>query len=462
MMHQPMKTKNKTAARIPLLACLSLAFLLPVSCATAPRTAASQAVRIPPYLSSAAPARGALIDAVPLAMESASGYLDTLKPEILGLKLNVQPVAKAGFFGRLDSLKPAMKPVRQIRIHYWSEDARGRPIQLSGIVYLPAGGGEDRQSVPLLLFCHGTQVLRDRVPSRLSGSERPLAVVAAAAGMAVAMPDYPGLGDGEGFHPYCHAASLGHACVDMLRAARALLRLPGVAPLYAESPCTLVAGYSEGGYAAMAAFRELTLTAHGEFPLKAVFPMAGPFDMSVTMKDLMLDEAPIVAPYYLPFTILGWSASHPAMRPAEALKDEYLDALLPLFDGRNSASRINGQITALQGVAADKGVAAAMLRGGFRRMLTAPEGSEEARALSAALKENDIWDWPYDPEVPVYFMAVPKDEVVPFANSRKALDACRARGGRGELRELQQAGHESGGYEACGFMLLKAWDILGM
>lgn len=461
-MRPSMDHANRPARAVPLCAALSLACIALLSCVTAAQTAAPEAPRIAPYLSSSAPARGSLIDAVPLSTESAAPHMDLLKPGILGLKMNVKPVEAAGFFAKLDSLRPAMRPVRQIRIHYWSQDASGRPIQLSGLVYLPAGGGGGRLSVPLLLLCHGTQVLRDRVPSRLAGSERPLAIVAAATGIAVAMPDYPGLGDGEGFHPYCHARSLAHACTDMLRAARALLLLPDFAPLYEERACTLIAGYSEGGYAAMAALKELTLSARGEFPLKAAFPMAGPFDMSVTMRDLMLQETPIPAPYYLPFTVLGWSASHQAIRPADAIRSEYLEAILPVFDGRNSATTINGRITALQGTAAGQGVAAAMMREGFRRNLAEPDGSPEARGLALALRDNDLYDWPYDPQVPVYFMAAPRDEIVPFVNSRRAYEACRARGAPAELRELDQAGHENGGYEGYGFMLLKAWEILGI
>ena len=408
-----------------------------------------------------APERGAVIDAIPLPVETAAASLNLVKPDVLSLKINVKPLVDAGFFSKLNSLKPSMVPVRTIRLHYWSEDAEGRPIKLSGAVYLPAEPDGGHVSPPLLLLCHGTQVLRDRVPSRLQGAERPLALILAASGVAVALPDYPGLGDGEGFHPYCHARSLAHACVDMLRATQALLTLPSYHSFYGPAESVFVAGYSEGGYAAMATAKELELEATEKPPLRAVFPMAGPFDMSTTMRMLMLSSDPIPAPYYLPYTVLGWAPAYPELRPDAALRSEYLDAMMPVFDGRNAARVINDAIAGVQGVPSGKAVAANMLTDSLRAALADPAGSPEGRRLTEILQENDLYDWPADPSIPFYFMAGRKDELVPFENSREAYEAMKARGVRVEFRELDQDGHENGGYEAFGFMLLKIWEMMG-
>ncbi len=139
------------------------------------------------WLSAREGGRGSLIDAVPLQRENTAAVLDVLRPEILGLQSNAAPIVEAGFFRRLEALKPSLFGVRTLRLHYWSADSRGRPIQLSGALYLPVAAGVI--DVPLLLLCHGTQVLRDRVPSPLAGGERTVAIVLASSGVAVPLPD---------------------------------------------------------------------------------------------------------------------------------------------------------------------------------------------------------------------------------------------------------------------------------
>jgi pimeloyl-ACP methyl ester carboxylesterase len=439
----------------------SVLFALVFSCAGGPQTgpAANPDRSLDAFVSAPSSERGALIDAIPLARENVAAVLTVVRPEILSFQANVKPIIEAGFFRKLDELKPSLYGVRSLRIRYWSSDARGRPIQLSGALYLPIA--KDPVSVPLLLLCHGTQVLRDRVPSRLQGGERPVAIILAASGVAVVMPDYPGLGDGDGFHPYCHARSLAFAGVDMLRAARAALRLPGEAALYREAPAVFVAGYSEGGYAAMAAARELELNHKNEFPLKAVFPMAGPFDMSGVMRALMLSDDPIPAPYYLPYTILGWAGSHSAIDPLRIIKREYLNEMLPVFDGRSHARLINAAIEKVQGAKPGQAVAKKMLTSEALQALTAPASSPFAEAIAGVLKENDLHDWPADPAIPLYFMAGRPDELVPYQNSVIAYEAMKARGVRTEMRFLGQESHEAGAIEGFAVMSLKIWEMLG-
>jgi pimeloyl-ACP methyl ester carboxylesterase len=457
-----MKNQRRVHALRIILALIAVALL--ASCLAGPQTMPFDAgiAVIPAIVSAPPPQRGTVIDAIPLPMESATSYLGILKPELLGMRINVKPLVEAGFFLKIESIKSVMKPVRQIRLRYWSEDANGRPIKLSGMLYLPAATGEAQMPVPLLLICHGTQVLRDRVPSRLQGGERPIAILAAATGYAVAMPDYPGLGDGEGFHPYCHAQSLAHAGVDILRAARAFLRLPQPALLYVEASRLFIGGYSEGGYAAMATARELELSGTEEFALQGVFPFAGPFDMSHVMRDLMMDDQPIPQPYYMPFTILGWAPWYPGFVPSALLRQDVLDAIMPVFDGRNPSKTINDAIARFQNVPPGKAIASKMLTAEAKAALMEPEASALGRAVGQALRDNDLADWQADTKVPMHFMAVRKDELVPIENSLEAFEAMKARGVPVDFRVLDQTTHENGAYEAYGIMLLSLWKSMGL
>jgi len=363
----------------------------------------------------------------------------------------------AGFFDALAAARKTLKTVRNVRIHYWSEDATGRSVKLSGLLLLPEAASGRSLQVPLLLLCHGTQLLRERVPSRLAGSERPIALLAAASGWAVALPDYPGMGDGEGFHTYCHADSLAHSGVDLLRAVREWIgsRSEGA---YRESGELRVAGYSEGGYAAMAVIRELELEAKGEFPLAAGYALAGPFDMSGTMRERMISDEPTASPSFLIYAIMGWLGVYGSdLDPRRVFVPEIVEKVLPLMDGRSSSSAVNAKIAQVLGFPKGKVPPSAMTTEAFRSGLAKPESSPAGARMLAILRENDLYDWPADPSIPLRLMAARSDEQVPFANNRLAFDALIARGAQATLVELSQTGHAAGAYEAFGYLLMDLW-----
>ncbi|MEI6875455.1 MAG: alpha/beta fold hydrolase, partial [Spirochaetota bacterium] len=350
-----------------------------------------------------------------------------------------------------------------IKLLYWSEDSQGRPERQSGLLCLPESRPGSALKVPLLLLCHGTMVLRERVPSRQAASECVVAQVAAATGIAVVLPDYPGLGDSPGFHTYCQKTSLAHSAVDILRAAKAYIGGDESGRAWRLDDRFFIAGYSEGGYAAMAALNELETQAKGEFPIEACYPMAGPFDMSGTMRVLMTGSDPIPSPYYLAFTVFGWRGnSGELLDPSALLEDSYLRRLRPMFDGRTSGRLINQAIAEMQGVKPGLAVAAAMLKPTVRAQLATPEGSALGLALLGVLRENDLYDWKADPSVTMTFMAAPRDELVPPINSTIAEAAMRARGATTRFIELKQTTHEKGGYEGYARTVLDIWERLAM
>ena len=101
---------------------------------------------------------------------------------------------------------------------------------------------------PLCSYQHGTITERYEVPS-FEGGELFLGIVFAPGGYVVCMPDYLGLGLGEGLHPYCHAKSEATATVDMLRATRQVCDEQDIH----LNDQTFLFGYSQGGHATMAA-----------------------------------------------------------------------------------------------------------------------------------------------------------------------------------------------------------------
>ena len=73
----------------------------------------------------------------------------------------------------------------------------------------------------------------------------------AGAGYVVVLPDYHGLGTGQGDHPYMHEDTAAKAVVDAIRATKTI---------NAEiefSDKLFITGYSQGGFVTMAAHRAI-------------------------------------------------------------------------------------------------------------------------------------------------------------------------------------------------------------
>jgi hypothetical protein len=68
----------------------------------------------------------------------------------------------------------------------------------------------------LASYQHGTVLNKEEVPSRFAGGEVIIGLSMATDGYAVCMPDYLGLGDSPGLHPYVHAETEARAVADLL------------------------------------------------------------------------------------------------------------------------------------------------------------------------------------------------------------------------------------------------------
>jgi pimeloyl-ACP methyl ester carboxylesterase len=135
-------------------------------------------------------------------------------------------------------------PVDCYRMLYTSGSGNDA-VLLSGLLALPRGVAPRR----LVSFQHGTATTRTAVPSRPDGTGIAAAVVFAGNGYALIAPDYPGMGESPGRHPYYIADSIGPAVADMVTASQRVKGVP-TTPVF-------LAGFSEGGWASLAALRVL-------------------------------------------------------------------------------------------------------------------------------------------------------------------------------------------------------------
>ncbi len=288
-------------------------------------------------------------------------------------------------------------------------------VNVSGIVVFPKN-----TSCPSGLGCyaHGSFSRRDQVPS-YNGPERPIGFFfAGIGGVVTAMPDELGLGDCDSsvlIHTYINKFHSGYASINIMRAARQLADTLNI-PLSGEVALT---GYSQGGYTTMATAKLIQENYINEFNVVALAPMSGPYDLNVTMVDLMLSSAPYATPGYLPFLLLGYHSVYPSLQqkyptPSDVFKHPYDSIIPPMLYSRNFSLNDVGQFCTQ------------VPRQMIKDSVIAEFESDPNHPLRQILAENDLLGW--TPQKPVKIAYCTNDEQVPYLNAIRADSAWRGNG----------------------------------
>ena len=339
-------------------------------------------------------------------------------PPQVGQLLSAQSLAEIGVdaftatvaagTSRIPPLQPRYG-VSTYRLIYLTQDADGALVEASGLVAVPqkpAGAGAS----PVLGYQHATTFANADAPSlNLAPSEPPL--VLASLGYIVVAADYVGFAHSNAAaHPYLQSRATARAVLDMLDAAQQWRRAARVA----DNGQLYLLGYSEGGYATMAAQREMERTRSPLLPqLRAALPAAGPFDMQVTLDTLLgrvRDEYPAIGWMLNPGTLRYLGASVRA-----EVRRLLLRALVPGdADVRYDARFLDTYLA---------------------------DDQETLRAQSSV-------HWGWTPSAPVYLFHGRDDTTVPFAASVSAYETLHSSGGAPvSLRECSSVAPS--GHTAC-------------
>ena len=246
----------------------------------------------------------------------------------------------------------------------------GGATRVSGAVLVPGGDGCDGPR-PVLSYSRGTDLDRDRTLADADDREtQALATFFAANGYVVVASDYLGYARSTfPYHPYLHASSEARTTIDALRAGRALLARLGIP----ESGRVFVAGYSQGGHAALAAQRAIERDRPAGVALTAVGAMSGPYDLAGTF----VDGAAVV-----PALLLDLADSALADAVEVRLGDVLQASALDLLRDRDR--------------------------------------------LREVLQANSVIGW--RPQAPVMLCGGSRDPIVPFSNTRRAAADFESRG----------------------------------
>jgi pimeloyl-ACP methyl ester carboxylesterase len=267
------------------------------------------------------------------------------------------------------------------------------------------------QPLPLVSYQHGTITQTNAAPTAMSlTGEAGIAVALATSGYATVEADYLGLGDSPGLHPYHHARSEATACVDLLRAAKTICATNGF-PLTNR---LFLCGYSQGGHATMALFRELETLHADEFTVTACAPMAGAYDMSgVTTADFLSGRA-LPNPYYFLYLIASYQSVYQlAPTLADLLAPPYNTTLPPLLNGNTSGTTMNAALPSNPTL---------ILKPEYLSAFT----TDPRHPLRLALQDNDLYQW--RPQAPVRLYHCSGDQDVVVANTQVAVASFQAAG----------------------------------
>ena len=303
-----------------------------------------------------------------------------------------------GFFG---SPAPNDYPVNFYKITYTTTDTDGQPTVASGAVTIPIT--EECNTFPMTAYCHGTVLRRLDVPSERN-LESTIITGLSSAGYIGLAPDYLGLGEDEGVHPYVHAESQATATLDMISATREFLETTDVQ----DNGQVFITGYSQGGHAAMAALKyaqDNNLV--DEMGIAGGAPLSGPYDMSGSQANLILSDEPYSTPGYVIYLLVSYQSVYGNLynELSDVIIAPYATEVAPYFDGvQNEFS-----MSVVNDILPDN------IDEFMRDSVLTNFENNPNHPLRVALADNDLFDWA--PNFPLRMYYCDADEQVAFTNS---------------------------------------------
>jgi pimeloyl-ACP methyl ester carboxylesterase len=281
---------------------------------------------------------------------------------------------------------------------------KGSEITASGLVIMPYSTTDD---FPMLSVQHGTIVEHSAAPSVQSADsyENLLYSALASSGFITVVPDYIGFGESkEILHPYYVEEPMGESVVDNVLAAA---NLAGDKKIKFNEKLFL-AGYSEGGYATLAAHKYIEEHKVNDINLVASFPAAGGYDLTA-MQQYFFGLTSYRQPFYMAYVLKSYQEYYGFQSAvSDVFNEPYASKIGSLFNGSISSGDIN---VALTNTIPD------LIRTDIRTNIST---DSKYNYLVNAFRENSLTDWV--PAKPIYFYHGDADETVPFNNSQLTVE----------------------------------------
>jgi hypothetical protein len=290
-------------------------------------------------------------------------------------------------------------------VQYVSHWHDGSEILASGLYFVPRGV---KKPMAQVAYHHGTRVQKGR-ENHVDG-ESYICLGLAVDGYLVLKPDYIGLGHGEKFHLYQQYQSLGQSTADFLIAVRELNDSLGLK----TNKLLFMTGYSEGGYAAVAANKVLQEKYPNEFKVTASSGNSGAYDMGGVQSEVMFRE--YSNPHYLPYILQGFNEVYNIVPDINKIYKAPYDSLIPIFlDGSHRLRSLDEVLPKVP-----KDMILDSIVEIYKNDLNFP--------MHKALKDNSLCYW--KPENPIQLCYCSADEQVTYKNAFVARDEMTRRGAK--------------------------------
>jgi acetyl esterase/lipase len=301
------------------------------------------------------------------------------------------------------------------KVTYESKNIDGSTAIVSGLISVP--DNLDKR-YPLLCYQHGTSSTDDDVPSNLN-TESTIPVSFSGLGYVVFAPDYLGLGDSPGPHPYVHAASEAWVAIDMLKATKEFAAQNNIA----INEQLFITGYSQGGHAAMAMHEVLEDT--DEFEVTAAAPMSGPYSIGEVMRELIFSGEEYSKPGYLINTIASYQFVYQDIFTefSEAFRAPYEPLIVQFLNEEISLDELDLELVSLLNANEGAVIPVKLLQDDF----VASIQNNPDHPANLHLKENNTYDG-WVPSAPTRLYYCQADDQVPYENSILAANTMQAAG----------------------------------
>lgn len=302
--------------------------------------------------------------------------------------------------------------VTTFKVTYNTVNVDGTPTVASGAIIIPLAVTCD--SLSIIAYDHGTVLEDDDVPSA-NNTEALIGKVLASTGFMTVMPDYLGLGDHPGVHPYLHAPTQATATLDLIDAAREYLRDSTSLNLTSE---VFVTGYSQGGHAAMATVKYVQdSNLLSTYNIKAALPASGPYNFSKSQAAAIVQDPILPVPAFYAYFVVGQNeAFNLYNQAADFFKSPYDSVVVKYTNGQFPLDSLNSKLPNRISQFMEDSVRANFIA----------DSANKKHPLWQALLAADNFDW--NPSFPMRLYYCSNDNTVNPQNSLDAEQAMKARG----------------------------------
>jgi alpha-beta hydrolase superfamily lysophospholipase len=275
---------------------------------------------------------------------------------------SLQPAA---FASQLEAAQPGITQVTgtpkcAVSVYYMkyaTVGGTGESTDATGSIMVPSGTDPSCSGArPVVLYAHGTTVDKTFNMANIRDNQEATLVAAmyAAQGFIVVAPNYAGYDVSSlSYHPYLNAEQQANDMIDAMRAARKAFASIGAT----DSGKLLLAGYSQGGHAAMAAERAMQTTYASEFKVTALAGMSGPYAVSLFGDAIFGGSPNLGGTLFAPLITTSWQKSYGNLytTPADIYEANYATGIETLLPGTLTTTQLftQGKLPQLAFFAAD-------------------------------------------------------------------------------------------------------------